>query len=327
MSLREKIMRKKKYSVSPKSENPSKSQGNTISKKTADRTRAFRNEEYRRGAFVFSSFRKNVGGSLTLEAMMGLPLLIFVFFMLCGFFSVINIEAKVKTAINETAGDVAHYYYAVDQLKNDLTAEKEVVSEMGKSIPWELLNFAVTETEVRKKLQNQTLFDKWIKGGASGISLLGSYYDTEKNEAVIRASYTVKLPFFSIFSGGISLSDTVYRRAWIGKTAEKTEECEEYVYITETGTVYHKSPACTHLKLSIRRENRDGIPDLRNESGGKYVPCEYCGNEETETVYITDYGTCYHSNRNCSGLKRSIRRIRLSEIGTRDLCQRCGEGT
>ena len=52
------------------------------------------------------------------------------------------------------------------------------------------------------------------------------------------------------------------------------EEQEEYVYITENGTVYHRERNCTHLTLSIELAGKDEVGQLRNESGGKYYPCE-----------------------------------------------------
>ena len=38
------------------------------------------------------------------------------------------------------------------------------------------------------------------------------------------------------------------------KQGSYIEKIQGYVYITETGTVYHKSYQCTHLKLAIRQE-------------------------------------------------------------------------
>ena len=41
-------------------------------------------------------------------------------------------------------------------------------------------------------------------------------------------------------------------------------------------------------------------------------------------VYVTDYGTCYHSDLACSGLKRTIYLILLEETGGKRACGKCG---
>ena len=94
------------------------------------------------------------------------------------------------------------------------------------------------------------------------------------------------------------------------------------VYVAENGTVYHLSRSCTHLDLSIRPINSDRVGDARNSGGGKYKRCEICGGG-SGTVYITDDGDRYHSSLTCSGLKRTIYEIPLSQVGSRRLCGRC----
>ncbi len=97
------------------------------------------------------------------------------------------------------------------------------------------------------------------------------------------------------------------------------------VYVAENGTVYHLSRSCSHLDLSIRPIDRGDVDNARNAGGGKYKPCEICGGG-SGTVYITDEGDRYHSSLTCSGLKRTIYEMRLSEVGNRRLCSRCALG-
>ena len=118
-----------------------------------------------------------------------------------------------------------------------------------------------------------------------------------------------------------------YMRAWTGYDVEHkapAEDGEEYVYITEYGEVYHRARNCTHLALSIELAGEEEVEGKRNQSGERYRPCEKCGGEGLGIVYITKEGNRYHNTIHCSGLKRSVRCVPLSEAGSRTACGRCG---
>ena len=128
---------------------------------------------------------------------------------------------------------------------------------------------------------------------------------------------------------GTTIVSCCYMRAWTGYDVERRagEDGEEtYVYITDNGTAYHRSRACTHLTLSIMLVGKEEAAGMRNASGGKYSPCEKCGGEGSGIVYVTKEGDRYHSTIECSGLKRSVRCIPLSEAGGRTPCSRCAGG-
>lgn len=110
-------------------------------------------------------------------------------------------------------------------------------------------------------------------------------------------------------------------RAWIGFT--ELELKEAYVYITPDGSVYHLYRDCTHLSLSIRCVTFEAASASKNEYGKNYRACEFCGEHAKALVYITDEGDCYHSDRSCVGLKRTVRQIPISQVGSRSCCIRC----
>lgn len=112
-------------------------------------------------------------------------------------------------------------------------------------------------------------------------------------------------------------------RAWIGFTEFETEET--YVYITPEGSVYHLFRDCTHLSLSIERVTYQKAVVSKNEYGEKYRECKRCQEPYGVLVYITKEGDCYHSERDCSGLKRTIRQIAISKVQGRSCCIRCAE--
>lgn len=94
--------------------------------------------------------------------------------------------------------------------------------------------------------------------------------------------------------------------------------------MTETGTVYHKDRSCTYLKLSIRKVSYSVTGKLRNRYGEKYYACSCCRSGVGATVYITDTGNRYHADRSCSGLKRTIHKIKESEVSHLPSCSKCG---
>lgn len=70
----------------------------------------------------------------------------------------------------------------------------------------------------------------------------------------------------------------------------------------------------------------ESVENLRNESQGKYHACEKCmGGRIPASVYITDYGDRYHSTLACSGLKRTVYAIPLSEAVGKGACSKCGK--
>ena len=115
-------------------------------------------------------------------------------------------------------------------------------------------------------------------------------------------------------------------RAWTGYDNESASESEseEIVYVTKYGEVYHRSKSCSYLKVSIRAVNLSLVEELRNAEGACYYACEKCGSNCTNTVFVTPYGNCYHATLQCSGLKRTIQEIPLSQVGDKQPCKKCG---
>ena len=106
---------------------------------------------------------------------------------------------------------------------------------------------------------------------------------------------------------------------------EKSEQELDIVYITENGTVYHENRNCTYLVLSIREVSRSVAETAVNQWGKKYSPCEKCKPDSISlTLYITEEGERYHSDRNCSGLKRTVFSVPRSRAVGYRACSRCG---
>jgi len=259
-------------------------------------------------------------GSLTIEAALVMPIVIVVLTALMSLIAMMGTELKLQQAMEVTGGRLAGYMCAAEAL----TAEEKntLLREVSEDIVLTSISAELVREEITEELGGSFSDNTLIRGGLEGISFLGTRFDPGTQNITICATYDLQVPFFSILGASIRISQRTVRRAWTGKVSEGSG-AEEIVYITETGRVYHTSLSCSHLKLSISSVSRGSIEGRRNTDGAKYYPCELCGEEEASTVFITSYGDRYHTNRNCSGLKRTIKSIPISQVGSRTLCKTC----
>lgn len=138
----------------------------------------------------------------------------------------------------------------------------------------------------------------------------------------------IKAPFGLLALPNCRLHTKCVVKPWNGydvtKGKNRAEE-DSLIYMTEYGTVYHKNRSCTHLALSIQAVPFYMTDEKRNESGERYVSCEYCGKNGFATVvYVTSYGNRYHTTFKCRGLKRTIKSLSLSEAEGVEACEKCG---
>ena len=157
-----------------------------------------------------------------------------------------------------------------------------------------------------------------------------STFSRKEDEIDLVAAYRIssQMPVFSF--GKPQIIQRGFVRAWTGRDFRKelqkegNEESKEKVFVTAHGTVYHKSLKCTHLRLSVEQTTVTQAEARRNRYGAKYYACSCCKSGVGAAVYITDTGNRYHARLSCSGLKRTIREIPLSEAGKRKACSKCG---
>lgn len=241
--------------------------------------------------------------SYTLEAAVVLPLLAGFFVSILFFFRVLQVQTQVQEAL---------FYAGRKTACEASTTDSQVALR------------ATAEVLFRKEISRYDTVKQFVSGGTAGISLIKSEF--KNKEIILNVDYKVRLPvnFFTV--KGIQVSQSSRSRKWIGD-ADKGKEVD-YVYVTEHGSVYHYRRTCPYLDLSIQAVNRKSLSSLRNKSGHKYYGCTDCvvENSKCSVVYITDYGTCYHTSLSCSGLKRTVHLVPLSETGGKGPCSKCGAG-
>ena len=291
--------------------------------------------------------KKSVRASFTVEAALVLPIFIYAIVAIAYFLQIFLLQEYLQNAITETGYFSAKYAYIYEYLLNyddtkekDSNKDKSAIESGMDAIIAKAIDSSYYKIKLQEYLDLNIINESCIKEGFSGIHTYLSSYMAEEDAIDIVITYDIKLPLLFIPLDTVSMVQRVRMRGWSGHrveakngppdTSEDEEDGkqqEEIVYITETGTVYHLTKECSHLKLSIQKSTFGQLEVLRNESGGKYKKCSLCGNKGLsggDCVYITDDGDRYHCNLSCSGLKRTIIEIYLSEVGSKRPCQRCG---
>lgn len=127
------------------------------------------------------------------------------------------------------------------------------------------------------------------------------------------------------------MHNTVKVHAWTGVEYGEFQDgetaVEPMVYVTDSGSVYHKSLGCSYLNLSVIRTAGSSVSSLRNDYGERYTSCEVCSRDQKAagTVYVTKKGNRFHNLESCSGLKRSVRMVEESQACVQmGACSRCG---
>ena len=176
--------------------------------------------------------------------------------------------------------------------------------------------YAIGETRMERSI---------IAGGSSGMDCSASRMSVRTGIGTLNAEYQVKIPVPVFGIRPVKCRETMKIKAWSGYEKEGLSDMgNDTVYVTENGLVYHKDYHCSYLDLSIRMTHMGTVSDLRNESGGRYYPCEHCMKGNAGTIYITNFGDRYHSSLSCSGLKRTIYAIPVSEAAGKGACSKCG---
>lgn len=272
----------------------------------------------RKRALQFSLFQ----ASMTVEACAALPLFLFAVFFVLFFLEVIRIQMEVGSELHQIAKEISAYGYFYGRAEN-----VDIISDnFGTDLLTNVLSDVYVSKELKSTLEEEDNEVTYIKNGEDGIGFYLSSY-MEDDIINIVATYQIEIPFSYFIKKPISVMQKARVRAWTGYDGEHdTIEGEQMVYITPNGSVYHLDPDCSYLSPSTKTVAASEIDSMRNLSGAKYYPCEICGVSAIQngTVYITEYGNRYHTSLECSGLKRNILVVPISQAGGRKACSKCG---
>ncbi len=287
---------------------------------------------------MHSRLKKQYPASLTLEAAIVLPLYLFFFLALLSVMEMLQYSMTLDHELSRISKQIALYASAECLLENAgaVQAEKDrgeqdaanggsAASEQVEGVAATVLADLYASETLRERIPAE--YRKQM--GVSGDLNLWRSSVLQKDDMVDLIATSQMQPRCNVF--GIPKQLLLHRartHAWTGYPIQgaKETEAERIVYVTEKGTVYHLSRSCTHLDLSITAIDAGTVENCRNAAGEIYQACEICGRRFStqETYYITKEGDCYHTSLGCSGLKRTIYEIPISQVGEKRACSRCG---
>lgn len=267
------------------------------------------------GAFSHPSLK----AGLTVEAACVLPLFLWA---VTGAFYLIEVSAvqiRLMGGIRDAARKMAVLSYGVYGGNSDEEREIGVGEVVGGT-----LSAAYARNLV---LDGADLEETALKNETK-ISLAPSDF-SDKNivDLKVISRITIPVPIFRIRI--LQYLERGRVRAWTGRSPTEPdsgsgEEKGEMVYVAATGTVYHRSADCTHIRLSIASSTVGNMDRKRNTGGGKYYACSCYQAHPSGTVYYTKSGSRYHSSLSCSSLKRTVRKVELSSVKGLKPCSKCG---
>lgn len=277
-------------------------------------------------ASVFASF---IHGSFTVEASVVLAVFILSVYGFLYLFLVFRLQVVLQEAAEQAAQTAAGYAYAEECLAAGMQPEQEWTEAVGDALQWGIQS-GILRQNIIGAVSEEYPDGSCIKGGNEGIRFLESRILEDDGIVDVVMRYDVEIPIGFPGMTKFQFVQRSRRHGWVGRQIrtqeDGKEETQEWAYVAETGEVYHLYEDCTHIRLSVQDVDYSQVDQCRNESGGKYKPCEKCCREGTTgmSVYITKDGDRYHSTLGCSGLKRQVKRVPKNEAEAgRRLCSRC----
>lgn len=242
-------------------------------------------------------------GSVTLEMAMVLPMFFLAVVCLLYMMEVMAIRTSIRSGMQYAAKVTTEEVY-LPRMVSDRELEDLIVHAIG----------------------SERLDRSVVAGGSGGINCSGSRLSLMTGILDIHVRYRVKMPVPAISAITVEMEENLTAKGWCGyEKTGWTNSSDKTVYVTENGMVYHLDPSCNYLELSIKSVPAESLDTIRNKDQGIYHACESCATGHVEgSVYITDYGNRYHYSLGCSGLKRTVYAIPLSEAVGKGVCSKCG---
>ena len=245
---------------------------------------------------------KQETGSLTVEATISLIVYIMALVSVINLLLGIDASAHINGAMYKGA-----YEFSVNDRDRYVEGKKEYLEE----------------ERIKQLIDAEYINKKPIISGLEGIKFAFSIIGEYMQDINIKSRYYINIPGIDVINNGYLMEQNIKCRLFTGDMENKSNK--KFVYVTNSGKVYHTDVECTYLIIKKQSVLLKDIEDYRNNSGSKYEMCKECKYEDCNSkyVYITNYGTSYHKIVTCSTITRTIRAIEISEINKRKACEKC----
>lgn len=281
-------------------------------------------------AFSAEQYTGTLSGSVTVEAALVLPIVIFAFLSFFCYFTQIRFEMVLQEAFADT-GVTGALVYGIEEQGEEVLDEfagteiANLLSGTGSGLVKGVVLSSYIYTSNSGAI-SPFITSRIGGGGVKNFSLLSSSYDSDSSEGTMSVSYKFTLSWLGkAFSGQTSVQSG-YFRSWVGRSM--ADEVI-WVYMTPNGSVYHLTTECTYLTKRIQSVSLETAKTKKNAYGVSYTECTSCSDAKTQSggnVYITTYGTKYHYDSSCTAISHDIRMLTLEEAQeSYPLCSKCAK--
>lgn len=249
----------------------------------------------RKRVFLLSS-----KGSMSLEASLAVPICVFFLMTIMFGIEAVRLQANVFEALHRAAMSA---FASQDGSENEICVKKYMESVDNGYI--------------------------CVRNGDNGMNVHDSSTISQNGRLRIDAEYEIT-PFINIIPiGNIKIHEYVEGHAFSGYVDDNRDtdsHLGEYVFVTETGSKFHRNRDCSYIRPTVTAVDWSNITVRRNNSMGKYYPCDVCNPSDSSIVYITPEGNRFHGSRDCPSLKRTVYIKLLKEAMDEGYtpCSKCG---
>ena len=252
--------------------------------------------------------RTCVRGSMTVEAALVLPLFCFFVISMGNAIEIIRLHGNLEVALWNAGRQIGVYGALPEGQQGSADHRLEAVA----------VSYTYVKEQIEQQLGEEYLEMSPLDGGSDGLQFLESNIEGD----IYTINMTYRIAGISQLSGfkKFRMANRYYGHMWNGYEIPEAEN-EEYIYVTENGRVYHTNRECTHIRLSVRVVEA-------TEALREYRPCEKCTDKIPHPTggllfFVSENGECYHSRRDCPGLKRTVQKIPKEEAFKYEVCSRC----
>ena len=187
-----------------------------------------------------SASRRKARGSMSVEAALIMSIFLLAVNLLFYFFHLMEFQIELQFALEQKVHEAAVRQTEIIPGRLQASVSRELLGEgRGLSLGGKGLRLVQNPGEETEFLDVTAVFE-----AGPPLQIFGPMNGTYIHRCRRR-----------FWSGQESIQDE-------GAEAENSEQ--EYVYVTQSGSVYHRSRACTYLKPSVRSVSFEGVSGLRS---------------------------------------------------------------